>query len=78
MSDEPKPHVFTGEQEARIHALNLATALHKDTFRIREGVNVNAGDEVMVDAARFAAFVLTGETTILGARGSQESTGAAK
>lgn len=75
---EPAQHPMNPEQEIRLHAINLATALHKDAFRIREAENADPGDAVVRDAARFAAFIADGSVSAPGApaANSGESAGA--
>lgn len=51
---------FDVEQEGRIVGLNLATALHKDTFKLHRDELRDIGEAVVRDAALFAAFVMDG------------------
>ncbi len=72
MSDS---ETFDASQQARIHALNLATALHKDTMRLHKDELHGIGDMVLADAANFAEFITSGA---LPPSGSQESDGGTK
>lgn len=72
---EPVQHPMNPEQEIRLHAINLATALRKDTVRLTAGDGVRGlvGEYVVQDAAMFAAFIESGALPVAG---SQETTGA--
>lgn len=53
------------EENVRLHAINLAVALHKDTFRFRFGKSEepepDPTDEVLASARRFAEFIAATE-----------------
>lgn len=61
MTDSP----FTTEQDLRLHALNLAVSLHRETIRIhrREDGGVDVGQITVTDAARFEAFLRGGQSS---------------
>jgi hypothetical protein len=70
---EPVQHPMNPEQEIRLHAINLATALRKDTVRLTAGDGVRGlvGEYVVQDAAMFAAFIETGAVPVSGIQESE-------
>jgi hypothetical protein len=55
---------FTKDEEVRIHALNLAASTYREVFRIgKEDGESPVSDQVLADAAKYAAFIQGGASS---------------